>query len=112
VNAVNCAYMGTVMPIQPQHEARPDRFLSPTQHQSMSATATYTPAQHIKVKPTAGYPPPALPGACCVLASLQACTELPTGVQQVEVVAAHEVLRQANDGGLQAGFTVVIRRVL
>jgi hypothetical protein len=53
-----------------------------------------------------------LPGACCVLASLQACTELPTGVQQVEVVAAHKVLRQADDGGLQAGFTVVVGRVL
>jgi hypothetical protein len=57
-------------------------------------------------------PPPPSPGTGCVLASLQACAELPTGVQKVEVVAAHKVLRQADDGGLQAGLAVVVGRVL
>jgi len=57
-------------------------------------------------------PPPALPGAGCILASLQPCAELSTGVQQVDVVAAHKVLRQTNDGGLEAGLAVVVGRVL
>jgi hypothetical protein len=56
--------------------------------------------------------PSCLPGASSVLASLQPCTELSTGVQQVEVVAAHKVLSQPNDGGLQAGLAVVVGGVL
>jgi hypothetical protein len=43
---------------------------------------------------------------------LQPASELPRGVQQVDVVAAHEVLRQAHDGGGQGGLAVVVRRVL
>ena len=31
--------------------------------------------------------------------------------EQVDVVAAHEVVRQADDGALQAGLAVVVRRV-
>lgn len=53
-----------------------------------------------------------LPGAGCVLASLQPCTELSAGVQQVEVVAADKVLSKPDDGGLQAGLAVVVGRVL
>lgn len=63
-------------------------------------------------------PPPAspsktvLPGAGCVLASLQARAKLAAGVEQVEVVGAHKVLREADDGGLQARLAVVVGRVL
>ncbi len=43
-----------------------------------------------------------------VLAALQARAELAVGLEQVDVVAAHEGLRHADDGGGQAALGVVV----
>lgn len=50
--------------------------------------------------------------AGAVLAALQARAELAARVEEVDVVGADVVLREAHDGGLQARLAVVVRRVL
>lgn len=47
-----------------------------------------------------------------VLASLQARAELAVGHEQVDVVAAHEVLRHVDDGARERDLAVVVGRVL
>ena len=44
-----------------------------------------------------------------VLAALEACSELTTWQQEVDVVAPDKVLRDADDGGLQRHFPVMVR---
>ena len=51
-------------------------------------------------------------GGRVVLTALQAGTELAGGHQQVHVVAPDKILRQADDGGREAGLAVVVRGVL
>jgi hypothetical protein len=47
-----------------------------------------------------------------VFAACIARTVLTVGKQQIEIIAAHEVLRQIYDGSGQTGFTVVVCSVL
>ena len=48
-------------------------------------------------------------GRCGIFAALKPGPKLTARLQQVDVVAAHVVLRQVNDGAHQRALTVVVR---